>query len=164
MTRNILLLSICIVYSAIILYVFVKKTSDDCSISSVVCKHKKVLFSLGIIMGIITLLYERCRKDLISFLTICYLLFGIYGLLLVDEKFPLHFFFAGVAFLSILCFMINGVNGVKSVNGMLFLLLFSLIIFQLFLIWCILKNIEKSILSFQSLFLLNFAIFYLLIH
>jgi len=161
MNRNILLLNICIVYSAIILYVFVKKTSHDCSISSVVCKHKKVLISLGLIMGIITLLYERCRKDLISFLTICYLLFGIYGLLLVDEKFPLHFFFAGVAFLSILCFMINGV---KSVNGMLFLLLFSLIIFQLFLIWCILKNIEKSILSFQSLFLLNFAIFYLLIH
>jgi hypothetical protein len=173
MNRNILLINICVVYSVIILYVFIKKTSDDCSISSVVCKHKKVLLSLGLIMGIITVLYERGRKDLVSLLTICYLLVGIYGLLLVEEKFSLHFFFAGVAFLSILCFMINFIinfminfmiNGVKVVNDMMFLLLFSLVVFQVFLIGCILKKLEKRILSFQTLYLLNFAIFYLLIH
>jgi len=111
-----------------------------------------------ILFGIFNILYENERNDDISFHLICYILFFLYGLILINETNIAHYIFATYVFILIILFMLRHCYLKK--NNLLFLLLF-LSLSSLFLI---LKNIKGKIIYYQCFYLVNFAIFYSYLH
>jgi|LauGreSBDMM110SN_4_FD.fasta_scaffold61723_2 hypothetical protein len=137
----------CVSYSIPIAYV-IYHYSDHTSVSSIIQNSQIVLVSM-IAMGFFTLVYEYQHYDPVSFFCILLLLVGIYGVILVPELDPSHYFFAILAFLSILGFMINHCNTPLSYISVGAQLYVASLFYQSEIFW-------KEI-----FFIGNFAVFYL---
>jgi hypothetical protein len=130
------------------------------SISSIICDDtcKYTIFTAMIAMGIFTVLYEYERKDPISFFTILFLLANIYCLIFIHEKMQMHYWFASMAFLSILFFMFwhSHTNMTKYLLALQF-------IFACLTINGLI-NESNDVFIYEVLFLLNFASHYFYLH
>ena len=83
--------------------------SSNQSISSIIKNedcNSQILKNM-IYMGFFTLTYELYRNDIISFISILFLLIGIYGVILYDHTKYIHFFYCFIVFISIFIFMYN---------------------------------------------------------
>jgi hypothetical protein len=145
-------------YSIPIFYVYFY-FADHSSISAIIGSDacQQVILISMIVMGFLTLLYERERKDTISFYFILFLLIGIYGVILINES-NLHYVFASLVFFSILGFMIHHTKK-HQWNGLRLLLLISTY-FAMTTIAFFHKNIFLS----EACFIGTFAVFYLFLH
>ena len=110
-------------------------------------------------MGFFTILYEIQRNDHRSLLIITLLLFGIYGVININETNNYHYLFAGIIFLSIIIFMIHHYYITNS--NILLYLLYIQIILLLMTILCFKK---KIFFCSEVLYILNFAVYYLYLH
>jgi len=112
-----------------------------------------------LLMGIGTLLYEFERNDTYSQIAISILLIGIYGLIYVNEKNKIHYIFAGLAFMSILFFMIRHCYAIGCNS-----ILLSSLILEILVLLIILTNINENIFYGEIVYILNFAFYYLYLH
>lgn len=124
-------------------------------------KTNGIILASMLSMGFFTILYERERKDIVSFVSMLFILIGIYGVILIEETEPIHYIFASTVFISIMAFMFRNTTSIY-----LFLLCILNFVLMLFLFGCIL-----SIIHDHTLFLISeigfigiFAIFYLFLH
>jgi len=162
--KDILLLIILIIYFYPIYVIKCQFNNNDC-ISNII-KNKNIknkIFISMLMMGIFVLLYEYLRYDKYSFILVLLLLINIYGLILFDEANFLHNIFAVITFIIILLFMFY-----HFINKKRILCLYSLFILQLllFLFCCIIfyKKKFNYVIYFQVSLLLNFAVYYVLLH
>jgi hypothetical protein len=130
-----------------------------------------ILISM-LFMGGFTLLYERERKDNISFLAMIFLLVGIYGVITIEETKRIHYVYAAIAFISILVFMFRNIVMDAydlilffGINSIIFSILFVLISKYFFLgekntVWMF----ECELLFLEILFLIFFTLFYFSLH
>ena len=114
-----------------------------------------------ILMGTATILYEYKRDDVYSLAIISILLFSIYILLYFPEGHILHYIFASIAFISILLFMIRHCNRECYQECYILHILLNI---QMLLLLLLIINIDDNIFLYESIYLLNFAIFYFYIH
>jgi hypothetical protein len=148
-----------ITYSIPILYIYYHYANHP-SISAIICSNEcQLIILVGmIVMGMLTLLYERTRGDTISMYIILCLLVGIYGVILINETNPIHYGFAGLVFVSILGFMVHHTQKCPS-NGLRMLLLIA----AYFAITTIVF-FNESIFLTEALFIGTFAVYYLSLH
>jgi hypothetical protein len=160
MKKHYLLLFMLLCYTIPIYYVYYYYNCNN-SISNIICNddYKNIiLFFMGL-MGVGTLLYEIERNDIFSIISICILLISIYGLILFNESNKLHYFFATLVFVVILCFMIRHcylTNCNKILLSSLFLSVILLVI--------IITNFDNNIFYSEVMYILNFAFYYLFLH
>ena len=114
-----------------------------------------------------TVLYEIQRPGQSgrwSLATIIFLLCGIFGVIFVPEQNPTHYLFAAAAFFSIIGFMVGhtfyGNSG--SVAENLRILLYAQFLFMVITVCGVIQ--DAPIFIVETLFLLNFAVFYLYLH
>lgn len=114
-----------------------------------------------------TVLYEIQRPGQSgrwSLAAILVLLCGIFGVIFVPEQNPTHYLFAAAAFFSIIGFMIGhtfyGTSG--SVAENLRILLYVQFLFTVITVFGVIQ--DAPIFIVETLFLLNFAVFYLYLH
>ena len=180
---NFLLLMMIISYIVPIYSIYKKCSSQGIqpSVSSIISLQecKKTIFSGIIVMTTFTILYElnirSNNPDNLSLYSIIGLLLGIGGVIFIDENKKLHYFFAGLVFISIIGFMIN--NCFRKHCDFLNLSLY--IQFLLFIILILsIKNTPKddkddkddtlkilNVFFWAEIFLIiNFAIFYIYLH
>ena len=161
MLPNFLLLMMLLSYCIPIAYVFYYYSSkENNSVSSVIGSEQCQRYILVgmIIMGIFTILYELNRGCKLSLCFILVILVGIYGVILVKENENIHYVFASLVFIGIICFM-----GRHCINcDFLRLLLYLQIVLSIFLGVCFKTNID--IFFFEVLLIVNFAVFYLFLH
>jgi len=110
------------------------------------------------LMGGGTLLYEIERHDIWSVIIICVLLVGIYGLTMINETNPLHYVFATIVFIAILCFM-GRHYWLTKCN----ILLFSFFI-EIALAIFVVINIYENIFYGEVMYIFNFAFYYIYLH
>ena len=93
MNKNVLLSFMILCYLSPILFVYYNYNSNT-SVSNIICDNncKNYILFFMLLMGIGTLLYEFERNDVYSQLFICILLFGIYGLICINETYTIHYF------------------------------------------------------------------------
>jgi hypothetical protein len=111
------------------------------------------------LMGSGTLLYEIDRNDPISVGVIGVLLFGIIGLICVDETNTAHYVFASCAFAAILAFMCRQ----YFLNRGDRVLLSSLVV-EIMALLSIIANIDTGIFAAEVVYIANFAFYYLYLH
>lgn len=160
MNKNILLSCMIGLYLLPILYVLFSYNLTNHSICSIICNDTAkyyIFFFMGL-MGIFSLLYEIERDDIFSIIFIYEIVIGIYGIILINETYAIHYVFAFIIFLSILFFMIRQYFLVGNT-----ILLISLI-FQFITLLYIIKNIYKNIFYGEIIYVLNFAFYYLYLH
>jgi hypothetical protein len=160
MNKNILLLFMIVCYLLPILFVYYNYDSNN-SVSNIICNDncKKYILFFMFLMGILTVLYEIERNDIYTQIIIFVLLIGIYGLIYINEKHIIHYLFAFIVFIAILFFMIRQCYLTKY-NIILLLSLFL----EIFILFIIIKNINKNIFHSEIIYILNFAFFYLYLH
>lgn len=114
-----------------------------------------------------TVLYEIQRPGQSgrwSLAAILVLLCGIFGVIFVPEQNPTHYLFAAAAFFSVIGFMIGhtfyGNSG--SVAENLRILLYVQFLFTVITVFGVIQ--DAPIFIVETLFLLNFAVFYLYLH
>jgi hypothetical protein len=158
--KNLLLLAMMLIY----MYVIYKVSSYykyeiDGSISSIIKNEEcsQVVFVNMILMGIVTLFYEVLRYDICSFISICFLLIGIYGVIIYDHSNTIHFVYCFIVFTSILVFMYN--HCYKKSNKLILYL--SLYLQQ---ILCAAVFLQTNIMNCEIYLLANFAVFYIYLH
>jgi hypothetical protein len=158
--KNLLLLAMMLIY----MYVIYKVSSYykyeiDGSISSIIKNEEcsQVVFVNMILMGIVTLFYEVLRYDICSFISICFLLIGIYGVIIYDHSNTIHFVYCFIIFTSILVFMYN--HCYKKSNKLILYL--SLYLQQ---ILCAAVFLQTNIMNCEIYLLANFAFFYIYLH
>ena len=160
MSKNSLLLFMIICYLVPICYVYYNYNFNN-SVSNIICndncKHHILFFML--LMGIGTMLYELERNDRYSKFLIGTLLIGIYGLIWVNETNNIHYFFALLAFIAILFFMMRHCY-LTDCN----LILLSSLFLQIFMLLFIIININENIFYGEIVYILNFAFYYLYLH
>lgn len=156
MLRHAVLLGMISTYAYTIYNVSTHFTLSDQSISSILKKEECNVFELMMVMGFFAMWYEYIRKDLVSLISISGLLVGIYVLLIFDHTTLLHSIFCVIAFLSILIFMFHHSwkNG-SAVFSLLSIIQVALSISVLF---------QTNILNGEIYLLVNFCIFYLVLH
>lgn len=161
-SKHILLFLMLLSYLTPIFYVYCHTYESDPSVSHVICKENcQNAILLGMIaMGVFTIYYELIRSDKRSFISIICLLVGIYGVIIYhNEKHEkLHYFFATIVFLSILCFMIHHCYETKSV------ILSILLSIQIILLVFLMINFCNTIFMQEVGLILNFALFYIYLH
>ena len=142
------------------------KNSLPITVSSTLSDEKtqSIIFGSMLSMGFFTILYEIERKDIVSFISILFLLIGIYGVILIEETQPIHYVFAFTAFISIMAFMFrNRTNNKYDI----FLCCANAILFFLLML-CILFGQENTpwigIFGYEIGFLICFTIFYFILH
>ena len=118
-----------------------------------------------VFMGLFTILYEIQRREIWSIILISILLVGIFGVIFVPETNQIHYIFAGAAFLSIFGFMVfhtfySTLSSQKCSN--LRLLVYLQLLFMVVTIIGVIQ--DSPIFIFESLFILNFAFYYLYLH
>lgn len=155
--KHYLLIGMILSYLLPIFYVYYYYTCNN-SVSNLICseKYNKPILLCMAIMGIFTILYELDRNDLYS---ISFILIGIYGLLLYDETFLIHYLFAVIVFIMILFFQIRHCY-LTDCKHLLFLSL-SISIGTLL---SIILNRESDIFTLETIYIVNFAFFYLYVH
>ena len=156
---NILLLCMLLCYSIPILTIYFLYKNNN-SISNIICDSKcqSIIFDSMIAMGIFTIFYELERGSIVSLILIILLLFGIYGVITINEKNKLHYLFAFIVFISILIFMIYHCYMTKST------VLFILLLIQLLFLTITIININKDIFYCEILYIVNFGLYYLVLH
>lgn len=161
-SRDLLLFLMSLFYIIPVAYVYIYYDNNS-SISSIISEDNSKYFILFfmILMGTATILYECKRDDVYSLVIISILLVSIYILLYFPEGHILHYIFASIAFISILLFMIRHSN--RECYQECYVLHILLLIQMLLLILLII-NIDDNIFLYESIYLLNFAIFYFYIH
>jgi len=161
-SRDLLLFLMSLFYIIPVAYVYIYYDKNS-SISSIISEDNSKYFILFfmILMGTATILYEYKRDDVYSLAIISILLVSIYILLYFPEGHILHYIFASIAFISILLFMIRHSN--RECYQECYVLHILLLIQMLLLILLII-NIDDNIFLYESIYLLNFAIFYFYIH
>jgi hypothetical protein len=166
---RIILLGMLLIYLLAIYCVYDEytKCNNAESISHILKKCEGQVFILMLLMGFLTCLYEYyinlCNKKIMPFCCIIFLLIGIYGLLIYDVNYPIHYFFACISFISILFFMTYWFNNNNNNNKKKTFIKSSCIIqYLLSLLLILLMLLNKNILYIEGLILLNFAIFYII--
>lgn len=162
MNRDELLLFMIFCYIAPILYVYYNNT-DHNSISTIICDEncKHMILFFMVLMGVGTVLYELERDDPISTILISLLLISIYGLICINEKNIIHYIFAFVAFITILCFMF------RHAEDVLFILLLIEVALALYIVFHMKSNgtkHDKYFLWSEIAYVVNFAIYYIYLH
>ena len=162
MSKNTLLLSMLLCYLFPITLVCRNYKCNN-SVSNILCDNNCrnfILFFMGL-MGIATMLYEFERNDIYSQILVFMILIGIYFLLLYDETYKIHIFFAGLIFACILLFMIRHIS-LKKYNKILLVSLIFAIMSTMFII----INMNNPIYFFygEIAYILNFAFYYLYLH
>jgi hypothetical protein len=106
--KNHLLSLMILCYTMPILYVYFLYHSNN-SVSNIICNEncKNYILYFMMAMGFFTVLYELQRNDVFSILCISVLLSCIYGLILYDESYTLHYILAISVFAMILLFNIR---------------------------------------------------------
>jgi len=164
MNKNYLLFFMIVCYLTPIFYVYYYFNSgNSVSVSNIICDDncKHSVFFFMFLMGIGTLLYEIERNDFYSIMLICFLLFGIYGLISIDETFMMHYFFASLVFISIFIFMVRHCC-VTRAN----MVLLSSLVLQLVALLFVAVNLYRgdNIFYGEVIYILNFAFYYLYLH
>ena len=92
MLHHVCLVIMLLIYAYAIYSVYTNYTESNTSISSILKQENcnDCVMNSMVLMGIFTLIYEFIREDLISFVSILFLLIGIYGLLMFDDTTWLH--------------------------------------------------------------------------
>lgn len=160
LNRNVWLLFMLLVYFIPIAFVYYKYNSNS-SVSNVICDKEckyHILFFM-VLMGFGALLYELERDDTYSILFISILLFGLYGLLFMNESYTIHYFFAFCVFFAILFFMARHCY-LTNYNKILSL---SLLLETITLLFIVL-NISGNIFISEIVYIVNFAFYYLYLH
>lgn len=160
MSKNVLLLFMILCYLSPIMLVYYNYTSNS-SVSNIICNNncKYYIMFCMVFMGIGTILYESERDDKYSQIIMCALLFGIYGLIYINETYTIHYLFAAVVFIAILFFM--GRHCYLHNCDIILLLTLWLEILTLFFI---IINFNDDIFYGEIVYILNFAFFYLYLH
>lgn len=160
MDKNILLSFMILCYSIPIMFVFYNYTYNN-SVSNIICHEicKNYILFCMFLMGVGTLLYELERNDKYSQIIICLLLIGIYGVIYVNEKHLIHYYFAFVVFIAILFFMIRHCY-LTNYN----VILMSSLYLEIITLFYILININYNIFYGEIIYILNFAFYYLYLH
>ena len=159
MLHHVCLVIMLLIYAYAIYSVYTNYTESNTSISSILKQENcnDCVMNSMVLMGIFTLIYEFIREDLISFVSILFLLIGIYGLLMFDDTTWLHNMYSCMAFFSIIIFMIN--HSMKTFSGWcLSFILFVQICLSFFTIT------QTQILYGEIYLLSNFCVFYLVLH
>jgi hypothetical membrane protein len=163
MSKNLLLLIALVIYLIPIIYIYIFYDNNN-SISSIISdeKSKYIILFFMLLMGLAIILYEHNRNNIYSLVTISILLLSIYGLIYFNEGHVYHCIFSCIAFFSIILFMcIICINiNIKNSNILPILLLIEIILF----IFILKEYNNGSIFLYETFYLLNFAIFYLLVH
>ena len=158
--QNYILLFLCIFYLIPISYVYHGYNSKH-SISSIICnKNIKyiILFFMGW-MGLLSILYELYRNDVVSMVIITVLVICIWCLIIFDETYSIHNVFTFVVFISILLFNLRHYYLRNNNIVLLLSLIVSIIVFMY-----ILCNFKKQIFYHQVIYILNFTFVYLYLH
>lgn len=158
--KNYILLFLCIFYLIPISYVYHGYNSNH-SISSIICnKNIKyiILFFMGWI-GILSILYELYRNDVVSMIIITTIVISTWCLIIFDEKYTIHNIFSAIVFSSIILFYLRHYY-LRSNN---ILLLISVIV-SILLCMYIVCNFNKDIFYHQVIYILNFTFVYLYLH
>jgi hypothetical protein len=158
MLNHLCLMMMLLIYSYAIYNVYTNYTENNKSISSILKEDEcnDCVMNSMILMGFFTLIYEYIRDDWISFISILFLLLGIYGLLMFDDTTRLHYVYSCMVFLSIIIFMIS--HTIKTSDGVLSFILFVQICLSIF-------TITQTHLLYGEIYLLaNFCVFYLVLH
>jgi hypothetical protein len=156
--KNVLFISMILIYMYVIYKVYTFYTITDGSISSIIKNEEcnQVVFVNMILMGIVTLFYELLRYDIFSFISIYFLLIGIYGVIIYEHTYAIHFVYCFIVFISILVFMYN--HCYKKNHTILYLLLY------LQQILCASIFLQSNIMNCEIYLLANFAVFYIYLH
>jgi hypothetical protein len=150
-----------IVYYSLTIICCVLEYSSNNSISNIICNQKvaKYILFFMCLMGFSTILYEFERNDYMSLLIIVILLLSIYGVILFDETYLIHFGFAFFVFISILLFMLRNLC-----NNIVLQLLFFIECFLAIYIILLVIITDKNIFYVEVIYLIIFALFYLYLH
>ena len=130
------------------------------------------------IMACFTIVYEyqRCvtGQTWWSLSSILALLIGIFGVIYIPETSPVHYLFAGTAFIAILGFMTAHTvcqgdtaaaahdTAAAAAHDNLRILLYAQFLFMIITVIGVIH--DTPIFMFEALFLVNFAVFYLYLH
>lgn len=157
---------------AIPIFLVVSNIEGGRSISEIIHKQKQrenseIADSMAA-MGILALVYEMNRplcRSIGSFVSILVLLLGIYGVFEYDETTYVHYAYAGAAFVAIFAFMFCNYQNSSQV----LIMLFGMELFLLLGSVCVLATggLCKEwplLLYLESLFLGNFALYYIWLH
>ena len=113
--------------------------------------------------------YQRCvtGQTWWSLSSILALLIGIFGVIYIPETSPVHYLFAGTAFIAILGFMTahtvcQGDTAAAAAHDNLRILLYAQFLFMIITVIGVIH--DTPIFIFEALFLVNFAVFYLYLH
>ncbi len=141
------------------------KYNNNESISHILKNCEGQVFILMILMGFLTCLYEYyinlCNKKIMPFCCIMFLLIGIYGLLIYNNNYIEHYFFAFVSFCSIILYMTYWlINYNINDNKRKFIKISCLL--QYLLLLLLILSFSYNIFLIEGLILLNFAIFYII--
>lgn len=160
MNKNVLLSIMLGCYLLPIYYVYYYYDAN-CSVSNIICnndrKHHILWFMIA--MGIGTVLYEVERNDNYSLLLISILLIGIYGLIMVNETNTIHYVFASVVFIAILCFMIR-----QCILTDCDIVLSSSLLLEAVMLVYIITHMSEDIFYGEIIYILNFAFYYIYLH
>ena len=118
--------------------------------------------------------YQRCvtGQTWWSLSSILALLIGIFGVIYIPETSPVHYLFAGTAFIAILGFMTAHTvcqgditaahDTAAAAHDNLRILLYAQFLFMIITVIGVIH--DTPIFMFEALFLVNFAVFYLYLH
>jgi hypothetical protein len=160
MNKNVLLSIMLGCYLLPIYYVYYYYDAN-CSVSNIICTNdrQQPIFWFMIAMGIGTVLYEVERNDNYSLLLISILLIGIYGLIMVNETNTIHYVFASVVFIAILCFMIR-----QCILTDCDIVLSSSLLLEVVMLVYIITHMSEDIFYGEIIYILNFAFYYIYLH
>lgn len=158
--KTVYLIAMFIIVSLPILYSVYLKSIDNnyTSISSIIIDNSYnnyIFFSLMMILGFIGIKYEHLRGNRGSFYSIYFLTACVLLMCFFDTLNPCHNSYAGLAFLSILLFMISNVNKSNSLNTLLL---------SQFLIASYLLYVFPEIIEGQIAFLILFITYFVYLH
>jgi hypothetical protein len=166
MVHDVILACMLLSYSLPITLVYYKYSQHN-SISSIVCDNdnKYYIFGCMFCMGLLSIMYEVHRGDLVSLCLILGLLIGIYGVICVKDGHVIHNIFAAVAFSSILGFMIYHSLFVCDIGlNCILLVQMVLALWMFYILYNDGDGHESSFFFVEVAIVLNFALFFIYLH
>lgn len=161
--RNRYLLGMLLCYLSPILYVYSNRQNEE-TVSNVICdkKCKHMILSCFLGMSGFTILYESHRIPRSDSTKACMiaLLISIFGVIMTKDTDLFHTFAATITFTSIFCFIC--IQSYLTKNRALWFLLGVQFAVSCYTIWYY-KTIEMLFIGEVGM-IMNFAIFYLLLH
>lgn len=129
-------------------------------------KYQNSILVSMISMGIFTVLYEFDRKDRVSFIAMLLLLVGVYGVVMIEEIYLIHYVFTTVVLFSIFTFMFqqSSLFYESMFGSWLFFLLSINYFIMIYIIYTIILHIHAFFFVSEVIYVGCFGIFYLLLH